>query len=86
MVGLGAFTDCGFLGFDEVAEVDSLADAAFWTETRVGAQGCVVGNLGAVEDATVEDGDAVADGGVGDDGVGADAGVGADDVLPRSWT
>ena len=57
VVGLGAFADGGFLGFDEVADVGSFADAAFGTEARVGAEDGVVGDLGVVEDAAVEDGD-----------------------------
>ena len=78
VVGLGAFAEGDLLGFDEVADVGSFADAALGAQVGVGAEDGVVGDLGGVEDAAVADGDVVAERGVLDDGVGADAAVGAD--------
>ncbi len=61
VVGLGAFAEGGFFGFDEVADVGSVADAALGAEVGVGAEDGVVGDLGGVEDAAVADGDVVAE-------------------------
>ncbi len=55
VVGLGAFAEGGFFGFDEVAHVGSVADAALGAEVGVGAEDGVVGDLCAVEDAAVAD-------------------------------
>ena len=47
VVGLGAFAERGFLGFDEVADVGAFADVALGAEVGVGAEDGAVGDLGA---------------------------------------
>src|SRR5262249_31141730 len=61
MVGLGATTKTGFLGFDKITHVRALADLAPWTQVCIRPQQRSLRDVALVNDATGTNQDVVGD-------------------------